>query len=159
MLETVSKRLFDDALSPLTPRLEKGWGWIVNEASYPILDVTFVRPGKRSIRVRLSCEGWDDEPPSMTLLTPDGEPLESPWQGGNPEYAGLFTPGPSGNTIFNGGPHELTGKPFVCMRGSKEFHTYSGHRHELWDNYRGQTGNDLLGLLAQVWKAWSRSPL
>ncbi len=62
-----------------------------------------------------------------------------------------------GGSVFNPSAHTQTGQPFVCMRGSREFHTHEGHRGETWDGYRGLSGNDLLGLLDQLSQVWRRA--
>jgi hypothetical protein len=91
--------------------------------------------------------------PSIEILTPDGQLIPSNRPPGHPHqyvFAG-------GMSIFNSGPHEQTGWPFVCMRGSRQFHTHSGHRNDHWDNYRNQSGNGLLGLAEQLWRVWMRA--
>lgn len=149
MLEFVSKRMFDEAVSKLTPRLLKGYGWRLIEAAYPMLDVVFEEGATPALRVQLTCDGWNDQPPSIALLTPAGTPLQA---GGNdPVYGPMFA---RSNSVFNAGAHETTQKPFVCMRGSREFHTHSGHRAEAWENYRDQSGNDLVGLVVQLSRVW-----
>jgi hypothetical protein len=76
---------------------------------YPILDVTILHT--RSLRLRLHCESWDEIPPSIDLLNVDGS------------FVGGAMPG----DIFHNGPHPNTGRPFVCMRGTREYHTHSSH--------------------------------
>lgn len=151
MLEIVSKAKFDEAVSTLSPRLLSNYGWRLLEAAYPILDVVFEVSAVPSLRVRLTCDGWNDQPPSIALLTANGSPIGSPWQGGDQAYIEMFT---RSGSIMNAGPHPRTGLPFVCMRGSREFHTHEGHRSEAWDNYRNQSGNDLIGLVVQLWRVW-----
>ena len=151
MLEVVSRSMFDDAVSKVDGRLLNGYGWRLLEAAYPILDVIFERGAVPPLRVRLTCDGWNDLPPSIALLSPDGRPIQPPWPSGDPAQQELFS---RSRGVLNPGPHEITGLPFVCMRGSREFHTHSSHRAESWDNYRDQSGNDLVGLLVQLWRVW-----
>lgn len=156
MLEAVSKSMFDEAVSKLTSRLLKGYGWKLLEAAYPILDVVFEEGAIPPLRVRLMCDGWNDLPPSIALLTPAGVPIRTPYTGLDPEqqdpaYLQMFS---RSNSVLNMSAHDSTGLPFVCMRGSREFHTHSSHRAEAWDNYRNQSGNDLIGLVVQLWRVW-----
>lgn len=117
-------------------------GWRMIACAFPLLDV--VIPGTRPLRLQFVCDGWDEQPPAITLLTPDG----APW--------GPLLPG----GVFNPGPHPLVGRPFICMAGAREFHTHDGHRGDHWASYRGKPGMDLVGILTQLDAAWEkvRSP-
>jgi hypothetical protein len=149
VLEFVSKQKFDQAVAVLTPRLLKAYGWTLVAADYPLLDIVFEEGATPPLRVRLSCEGWDEEPPSIALLTPGGQPI--PAKNNDPVYGPLFA---RSSSVFNAGPHDNTSQAFVCMRGSREYHTHAGHRTDSWDNYRNKSGNDLIGLVAQLHRVW-----
>lgn len=140
MLEALSRAAFARDVDRLDARTVAHRGWTIVTADYPVLDVIFGHPSAAPLRVRFDCTGWDDQPPSITLLDAAGGYL-------------MHAP-PNVGSIFNGSPHPDTGRPFVCMRGAREFHTHPSHLSEHWENYRGQSGNDLLGLLAQLWRAW-----
>lgn len=140
MLAELSRAVFLRDTASLNPRLAVNRGWTILRCEHPILDVV-VRHATQALRLRFDCTGWDDIPPSIELLDEAGHHL-------------AIVP-PCGG-ILNGGPHPTTGRPFVCMRGSREFHTHPGHLSELWDNYRGKPGNDVLGLLDQLSRAWKR---
>ena len=141
MLEALSRAAFDRDVAPLTPRLTERWGWTVLTREHPILDVIF-NHASAPLRVQLDCKGWDDQPPSIRLLSIEGAPLR--------------TVPNDGRSIFNPGPHPTTGLPFICMRGSREYHTHYSHTNDPWDNYRGQSGTDLLGILKQLHRVWRR---
>lgn len=151
MLDFVAKTLFDQSVSKLTPRLLKGYGWRLIEASYPTLEVVFERGATPPLRLRLTCDGWNDLPPSIALLSQEGDPIRMGQPNPNPTYSEMFS---RSNSVLNAGPHEITQMPFVCMRGSREYHTHSSHRSDAWENYRRQSGNDLIGLVVQVCRAW-----
>lgn len=139
MHEQLVKLKFSQDAGVLTPAFLKSRNWALNELSFPIIDVTFL--GNVPLRMRLSCDNWDEEPPSCGILNADG----TPWTG------------PSKNGIFNTGKHPNTGRCFICMRGSREYHTHPSHLADRWDNYRGQDGNNLPGLLDQLSRAWRKS--
>jgi hypothetical protein len=153
MLEALSRGAFERELARLDKRFVEHRNWTVISAQYPVLDVMFGHPARAPLRLRFTCDGWDDLPPSIEILASDGQPIPSN-RGPNHPYEYVFA---GGMSIYNSGPHEQTGRPFICMRGSRQFHTHSGHRAEVWDNYRGQSGNDLLGLLEQLWRVWKRA--
>jgi len=83
---------------------------IVNARDYPGLDVTveYIKP------LRFRGDSFDELPPAIAMLKPDGQPWTDPPPGG----------------VFNPGPHSSQGGPFVCMRGAREYHTHSGHLND-----------------------------
>ena len=135
MHEALARANFEQDVADLGDVAACSYGLIVHARAYPILDVTVSH--SRPLRVRMRGDDWDDLPPSIDLLNPDGSAL-----------TGL----PGG--VFHPGPHPGTGRPFVCMRGSREFHTHPNHRNEQWAQYRGQDGMGLIGILMQVATAW-----
>lgn len=153
MLEVLSRGAFERELAQLDKRIVARRNWTVLTAQYPVLDVVFNHPTRAALRLRFICNGWDDQPPSIEILTADGQFIPSRREPGNPhEY--VFA---GGMSIFNSGPHEQHPWPFICMRGSRDYHNHSSHRTDSWDNYRDHSGNGLLGLLEQLWRVWKRA--
>jgi hypothetical protein len=136
--EQLSRILFDRDVSSLTENFASSLGLTINERSWPILDVTVQHA--LPIRFRFDATAWDDVPPSISLLNPDGTPFSGKVPGGQ----------------FNPGPHPSTGRPFVCMRGAKEYHSHPSHIGDVWENYRGHDGMNLLGILMQITAAWRK---
>lgn len=136
MHEALARSKFERDAALLTERLVAVQGLTVHELGFPIVDITIVHTN--AIRLRLLCNDWDDQPPSITLLNPDGSPWSARLPGG----------------VFNAGAHPGTGRPFICMRGSREYHTHPSHRNDAWPNYRGQNGMNLVGLLMQLCDVW-----
>jgi len=134
--EAASKLKFERDVAIFTETFLRSRNWSLHEVRCPILDVTF--NGKRAFRIRLSCDQWNELPPSAEILQADG------WDFKNPPPT----------AIINASAHPTTGKVFICMRGFREFHTHPGHRTEHWANYRDEDGNNLPGLLDQVCHAW-----
>ncbi|WP_026221504.1 putative metal-binding protein [Ancylobacter sp. FA202] len=153
MLEALSRGAFDRELALLDDRLIARRGWTVLTAQFPVLDVVFNHHSRVPVRLRFTCDGWDDQPPAIEILTADGQHIPSTREPGSP-YEYVFT---GSMSIFNSGPHEQHTRPFICMRGSRDYHNHSGHSADHWDNYRGQSGNGLLGLLEQLWRVWKRA--
>lgn len=143
MLEALSRAAFDRDIGRIDPRSVRMYDWTIIQASYPVLDVLFNHALAEPLRLRLECNEWDEIPPSIQVLSKDGQTLAA-------------APPNVGN-VFNGGPHPNTGRPFVCMRGAREYHTHGGHTSDRWENYRGQSGMDLGGIVVQLWRAWKRS--
>lgn len=143
MLELLSRAAFDRDIGRIDARSARMYDWTIVEANYPILDVIFNHFSTVPLRLRLTCADWDEIPPSIELLDADGKHLG--------------TAPPNVGSVFNGSAHPSTGRPFVCMRGAREYHTHSSHTSDIWDNYRGMSGMDLGGIVLQLWRAWKRS--
>lgn len=140
MHEAACRRLFDDAVAGLTHELCSTRGWTLVTSTFPILEVGFEAPGRTPFRVRLICDDWNELPPSVLLLDGSGAPLT--------------TLPSSPGTPFNGSAHPTTGRPFVCMVSTREYHTHTSHVGDRWENYRDRAGYELGGILTQLWRAW-----
>lgn len=139
----LSKALFDEQVKNLgNTRLLQLRLWDVAKIEYPTIDVIFRQPSRTPFRVRFICESWPELPPSIELLFENGDYLQRL---------------PQGTSVLNSGPHPLTGRPFICTPGSREYHTHSGHITDLWDYYKEQQENDLGGILTQIWNAWKKT--
>lgn len=142
MNELASKALFAAEVANL-PRLATIRGWTVHQAEFPVFDIGFSDEGRRPVRLRVLAHDWNEQPPSVELLTPDGTRLKT---GEAPVHP-----------VFHQGPHPSTGHPFVCMAGTKEYHTHPSHLNDSWENYRRRENCGLLSLLTQLWSAWLRA--
>lgn len=138
MHSALAKIHFDQNLEAMTARFLENRGWVVHERQFPTLDVSFL--ATRILRVRLTCDHWNEIPPAAELLNADGTPMIERLPGG----------------VFNASAHPSTGKPFICMRGFREYHTHPSHVADVWDTYRDQDGMNLPGLLDQLSRAWRK---
>ncbi len=143
VLEALSRAAFDRDVGQIDPRAVKLYDWEIVEARFPIFDVVFRHKSAAALRLRLTCKDWDELPPSIEIMAASGKHLLRP-----PLHVG---------NVFHPGPHPNTDRPFVCMRGAREYHTHPSHTADLWDNYRGQSGLDLGGIVQQLWRAWKRA--
>lgn len=141
MHAALSRKLFDAAVAGMGDELLRLRGWTLTESTYPVLAVTFTHPRSSSrLHVQFECTNWSEQPPSIVFFDTDGTPLSK------------LPPTPGSQ--FNNSPHPITGRPFVCMRGSREYHTHPSHLTDHWEQYRGLSENDLGGIVTQVWHAW-----
>jgi hypothetical protein len=138
MHELGSQRLFADQTKGIE-RIGRMRGWTIYGIVYPIIDVGFIGENK-DVRVRMICNDWDELPPSIELLSLAGARLPT------------FRTDPKG--VFNRSAHPITGHPFICMIGTREYHTHTSHTTDYWDKHKNKPGNDLGGILTQVWNAW-----
>lgn len=140
MHPAAAKALFDEDAAHLSAPLAARRRWIFHTVEYPVIDVSFTAPGRTTLRLRLNCDNWNDSPPAITLLSRDGEPL---------------TTAPNDPTgVFNGSLHPLENRQFICMRGSREYHTHPSHVGDPWESLRGGDNYKLGGILTQIWNAW-----
>jgi hypothetical protein len=143
MNRAASQALFDEQVSHLDGVLLQMRKWRVFSRTFPLVDVSFEDANRTPFRVQMHCEDWNASPPSIALLAVDGTVLTA------------LPTGPTG--IFHQGPHPITGRPFVCMAGSQEYHTHSSHTADLWDNYKARAGYDVGGILTRIWNGWLKS--
>jgi hypothetical protein len=143
MHDAASRMLFAVQTCELSEELCQLRGWQIFEREYPILDVGFRSNRPAHIRIRMWCNEYNELPPSIEFLSMEGQLLT------------VVERDPGG--VFNLGPHPLTGRPFICMRGSREYHQHPSHLVDPWDHIRNLSGYDLGGILTQVWRAWTRA--
>jgi len=140
MHEALSRALFEEEVNQFRPELFESRGWTFFSRTYPILDVGFsARDGAR-LRLRLVCDDWNDLPPSVEFYDWEGQPRSS------------IERDPAG--VFNNSAHPITRKPFVCMKGVREYHTHSSHLSDKWDAIKNDKRFSLGGILTQLWHAW-----
>lgn len=143
MLKEVSMALFEEQTRGFTPKLANSRNWIFHEISFPIIDCQFTGDGMHGLRIKMDCSDWDERPPSIELLTPEGSALPT-------------NEVPAGTGVYNQSPHKSTQKPFVCMRGSFEYHTHPSHINDPWSQFRGSSAYTLGEILSQLWNAWKK---
>lgn len=142
MHPAAAQALFESQVATLTPALAQRRGWMLHEVAWPVIDCSFTAPRRTILRVRLRCDDWNDQPPSIDLLNTDGTYLTR----------NMANP----TNVFNQSAHHTTGRPFVCMAGSREYHTHPSHLTELWGGYKDRASHDLGGLVTQLWHAWRK---
>lgn len=145
MNPTAAKALFEAAIAGFDDRHLAARGWIVHSRAFPSLDLSFRSAERQELRIRVGCEDWNDTPPSVDLLSPNGTLTGIPAQRSG-----------STSSIFNASSHPRTGRPFVCMVGIREYHDHPSHVRDLWTNYKSLDSYSLGGILMQLWRGWER---
>lgn len=140
MHPAAAKELFERDVAGLSLALAQRRQWIVHTLEFPTIDCSFSAAGRTSLRLRFMCNDWNDLPPSITLHAADGSLLT----------AALSNP----TGVFHPAPHPITNRLFICMRGSREYHTHPSHVSDPWEKHKGTSSYDLGGILTQVWHAW-----
>jgi hypothetical protein len=132
--------LFDEEIGRWPPDLAQSRGWTLHELVFPVIDCEFSFSGRTPLRLYWDLTDWDDEPPSISLRSSSGELLTQLPQN---------LPG-----VFNNSAHPIKGSPFICMAGSREFHTHHSHLNEPWEQYRRKPGFGIGDILTKLWHAW-----
>jgi len=138
--ELAAKQFFDRDVAAMQAAA-KLRAWKVNEVTYPMLDVSFDDGARPGLRLRVHADEWNERPASFELLQLDGQPL---------------TRMPQGHSHFHAS-HPSVARPFICMAGTREYHSHPSHVGDHWNNYRTKPGFDLGGLVGQVWALWKKS--
>jgi hypothetical protein len=144
MHELASRALFEEAVKALEDELLQARDWQVFAKDYPLLDIGFRREGSVRLRVRLRCDDWNDQPPSIEICDAQG-------------LLTLAMPPNNLSGIWNSSAHPSTGKPFICMRGSREYHTHPSHTADAWATIKSLDAYTLGGIVTQIWRAWMKS--
>jgi hypothetical protein len=136
--EALAKANFERDIAFLVPAFLNSRDWTLNEVAYPVLDVTF--NSANPLRVRLHCDQWNELPPSVLILKADGTER-------GPELRG---------PTFHSDKHTVTGHTYICLIGTREYHTHNSHLTDPWVNYKAQDGMNLPGLLDRFNRAWRK---
>lgn len=142
MHPVAAKALFEEHVSNLSPALARRRGWVVHSIEFPMIDCSFTAPRRATLRLRLLCDNWNDLPPAISLHAADGAFLTT------------LPTNPSG--VFNQGPHPTAQRPFICMRGAREYHTHPSHVGDPWESLKNSSSYTLGGILTQLWNAWQK---
>jgi Predicted metal binding domain len=142
MHPAAARALFDAEVATLSPALAQRRLWVFHTLEFPLIDCAFTATGRSTLRVRFLCDEWNDLPPSISLHDADGSLLTTPLAN------------PTG--VFHPGPHPATNRLFVCMRGSREYHTHPSHLTDAWENFKNGSSFTLGSILTQVWHAWQK---
>jgi hypothetical protein len=153
----ISKSLFEDQVQKVltNPELIVNRGWLVLKHSYPNLVVAMRHRKSGQLRVfGFKFDGWNDQPPSLTLLRCDSEEElpHSQWPK-NPQGKTYWHPG---GWVSESGIL-VPSKPFMCMIGIREYHEHQQHVKDAWKNYKNQSSYELGQLLIQVSEVFKKS--
>ena len=142
MHPAASKALFERDVATLSPELARRRHWVLHSLTYPRIDCSFAAEHRTTLRVRFRCDDWNDLPPSVTLHAANGSLLAAPLR--------------NASNVFHPGRHPATNEFFVCMRGTREYHTHSSHVTDLWESIKSSSNYSLGGILTQIWHAWEK---
>lgn len=80
------------------------------------------RAHEQTWRLRLDGPDYDARPLAVSVVDGSSAPVG----------ADRWPPG-----LVYGGEHPVARRPWVCIRGTLEYHTYPGHTADGWELYRG----------------------
>jgi hypothetical protein len=124
MRKELAEKLLDSELELCAedPRLQ-GDGIRIHRVGTDVFAAFATGRGGRAGVFRLDCAAYDASPPGVAMVDPKtGEELsQAKWTPGVPHSL-----------------HPVTGKPFVCIQGTAEYHTHPSHVDDSWDRYRAR---------------------
>ena len=109
---------------------------------------------RRPVGVELLLDDYDQCPPSVRYANPcSWEPLTH----ADLMFASTGQPGgsrrqPAGNVLL--ADHPYTGWPFLCVPGTREYHSHPQHQDDSWTHYRQAL--QLVDLVAMANQTWQR---
>jgi hypothetical protein len=68
----------------------------------------------------------------------------------------LTAPVRNSSNIFHPDRHPITGQFFICMRGTREYHTHPSHVGDPWESLKQLDNYKLGGILTQIWRGWEK---
>ena len=142
MHPAATKALFEEHACNLSPALAQRRGWVIYSIEFPMIDCAFTAPERTTLRLRLLCDNWNDLPPAVSLHAADGT------------FLSTLAANPTG--VFNPNPHPTTQRPFICMRGAREYHTHPSHVSDPWESLKNSSSYTLGGILTKLWNAWQK---
>lgn len=78
--------------------------------------------GENATAIRLDGTRYDSEPFAVDVVDARSQPV----------VAGRWPPG------VCHGEHPVLGRPFACIQGTYEYHTFPGHTADSWDQHRAK---------------------
>jgi hypothetical protein len=147
---TVSRRKFDEELEQFrgAERVQRGRGIILLHAAFPDMEFLFSVPQLNPLcalfSVKINFDNYDLEPLSVRFthpLTGEYQPLALV-----PLYRKIEHPDrpPELQPLVQ---KDLTGLPFLCMPGIREYHAHPAHTGDAWLRHRGIAGEGTLGFV------------
>jgi hypothetical protein len=150
MLEAISRTKYAAAVEEVRQYARHGRpGYVVEviEAVYPRLVVRLQNPKGAPFYLRIDMVDWNSVPASYQFVKPDdfNQVLSADHWPGQP-----FLPEPDGRRLHNGpfrNDNQLVTdqkqrkaapmRPFICLRGTREYHRDLRHRQDQWFPLRG----------------------
>ena len=139
-------------------------GWLVDAPSDWRLRVMFSdRSGRVRAGVLLQMRNYDALPPSLVFLDESRRPhsqeslgvlLTDPGVSHVPPFLqnGFMLVGQAGGYLP--GTHPFTNRPFLCIRGTWEFHMHPQHADVMWEWIRNDSGYNLQYLIENAQRAF-----
>lgn len=140
--------------------LYRSRGWLLLDVTGLQVDVGFlalVAAGARAVPVMTACirlryDNYDLWPPSLTFLDPLTRTPTVPLVRA-PDRVGTEVR----DALIDG--HPLTGRPFLCLPGIREYHEHPQHSGDDWLLHRTTGAGRLAVVCERVWRRMARNVL
>jgi len=147
MDSVISKKLFEQQLERVHGSdLANYLSWVLLETTYPRLRVRMSHPNGNSREFLLDFSRFDDLPPSIMLVDPDGKPIMEEGQ------------------LPQRGPHffryqsATSPRPSLCYQFAAEYYEW-WHLGSVnvWHALRYQPEYEVLGILSQIYQLYRKT--
>lgn len=138
----------------------RGWLLLREDHALPAVEIAFlaklaVSSGASFLpaavcTVRLTYDNYDLQPPSLTFIDPFSREPTSPHV-----RAILGTPEGPRDVLIDG--HPLTGQPFLCLPGIREYHIHPQHTGDDWLLHRQTRAGSLWTVCERIWRLMVRN--
>jgi hypothetical protein len=139
---------------------DRGWILLSHEEAGPTVEVAFltriaISTGGGPLPVvacaiRLLYDNYDLWPPSLTFIDAVSRQPMRP-------HVRAFLGTPEGPRDVLIDAHPLTGQPFLCLPGIREYHNHPQHTGDDWLLHRSTGSGSLVNVCERVWRLMSRN--
>lgn len=156
------KKLSRDVENWLANAAHRERGWILLRYDLDTLTVELAFLGKVSIStgvtplpivasaIRLCYDNYDLWPPSLTFIDPFSGNATLP-------HVRAYMALPEGPRDVLIDAHPLTGRPFLCFAGIREYHSHPQHTGDSWLLHRAAGEGSLNTICDRVWRYMARN--
>lgn len=135
-------------------------GWIMLRAEGTEVEVAFVSRisistgplSVISVAILVDFSNYDLWPPSVRFIDPQTREFLPP-----PVAALMVQNNELRNLLING--HPETNEPFLCVVGTRQYHSHPQHSGDSWLIHRASDGGTLVSICEQVWLTMARNVL
>ena len=139
---------------------ERGWLLLSNDEAVPAVEIAFlariaISAGAGLVpivvcAIRLTYENYDVWPPSLTFIDAFTRQPSRP-------HVRAFLSTPNGPQDVLIDAHPMTGQPFVCLPGIREYHSHPQHSGDDWLLHRSAKDGNLLNICERIWRLMARN--
>lgn len=127
-------------------------GWKVERIDFPFFDISFMYNTNgielKYLTLSFDLKNYNILPISVEIIYPE-KFIPHTFVGVGDNILRLVQLEKGKNVLLN---HHITKKPFICMKGTYEYHIHSQHEKTYWDVFRYSNIGSLYYLVNSIWQ-------